>query len=65
MTPRDWILTELRCASLRARLITTEIDEIGIALKFNMISPEGAVRWLHDAGLDGVFPTDTGAEVAA
>ena len=56
MSPRDWLLAELRCASLRSRLVTAEIDEIGLALKHNLISPEVAVQWLHDVGLGDVLP---------
>ena len=46
-----YLLAELRCAALRARLIACEIDAIGIALRSGMIDPDTAVAWLHDCGL--------------
>ena len=60
-TTRDdrtaYLLAELRCAALRARLAACEIDAIGIALRGGMIDPDTAVAWLHDCGvLDHVRP---------
>jgi hypothetical protein len=45
---RNFMLARLRTAHLRARLYMLEIEEIGIALKANMITPETAVAWLAD-----------------
>jgi hypothetical protein len=42
MTRRDYLLAELRCASLRARLWQADIDAVGLALKAGLIEPEGA-----------------------
>jgi len=50
MTHRDYLLAALRCARLRIRLLAVEIDQVGVALKFNMIAPETAVIWLNDIG---------------
>ena len=54
-TSRDdrtaYLLAELRCAALRARLVACEIDAIGIALRGGLIDPETAVAWLHDCGV--------------
>jgi hypothetical protein len=46
-----YLLAELRCAALRARLAACEVDAIGIALRSGMIDPDTAVAWLHDCGL--------------
>jgi hypothetical protein len=48
MTRREYLLAELRCASLRARLWQADITSIGIALKAGWISPEEAVEALAD-----------------
>jgi hypothetical protein len=48
MTRRDYLIAELRCASLRARLWQADITSIGIALKAGWISPEEAVELLAD-----------------
>jgi len=45
---REYLLAELRCASLRARLWQADIEAVGIALKGGWISPEQAVDALHD-----------------
>lgn len=47
---RDFLLAAMRCARLRVQLLQLEIDEVGVALKFNLISPEHAVGWLEDIG---------------
>jgi hypothetical protein len=44
-----YLLAELRCAALRARLAACEIDAIGIALRSGMIDPGTAIAWLHDS----------------
>jgi hypothetical protein len=53
MTPRDFrefLLAELKCAALRARLVTAEIDSIGCALRGNFITPDDAIAWLDESG---------------
>jgi hypothetical protein len=47
----EYLLAELRCASLRARLIQADIDAIGLALKTGLISPDEAVELLADIDL--------------
>ena len=49
---KDFLLAAIRCARLRVQLLATELDEIGIALRYDMISPEGAVSWLFYSGAD-------------
>lgn len=61
---REFLLARLRQASLQAKLIEAELTAIGVALKGNIISPEGAVVWIREAGLWWmVLPMPT--EVAA
>jgi hypothetical protein len=45
---QDYLLAELRCAGLRARLWAADIDAVGMALKAGLIEPEQAVELLHD-----------------
>jgi hypothetical protein len=55
---KEYLLAELRCAALRARLAACDIDAIGIALRAGMIDTDTAVQWLHGcAALDYVVPT--------
>jgi hypothetical protein len=48
MSRVEYLLAELRCASLRARLQQADIEAVGIALKAGWISPEQAVEALDD-----------------
>jgi hypothetical protein len=48
MTRTDYLLAELRCAALRARLWAHDIDAVGIALKGGLIHPEQALELLHE-----------------
>jgi hypothetical protein len=48
MTRRDYLIAELRAASLRARLWQADIDAVGIALKNGLIEPEQALELLHN-----------------
>ena len=48
---REFLLNEIRCLALRTRLITTEIDSIGAALRGGQIGPECAAEWLADLGV--------------
>ena len=47
----EFLLTCLRAASLRAKLIATELDSVGVALRHNFVSHDGAVEWLHALNL--------------
>jgi hypothetical protein len=47
----DFVLSALKAATLRARLAAAELDTIGLALKRNLVSVEGALAWLHDVDL--------------
>ena len=48
MTRRDYLIAELRCASLRARLQVQDIDAVGMALKAGLVEPEQALELLAD-----------------
>jgi hypothetical protein len=48
MTRHDYLLAELRCASLRARLQQADIDAVGKALGAGLIEPEQALELLAD-----------------
>lgn len=45
---RDYLLAELRCAALHARLWQADIEAVGLALKGQLISPEQAIELLSD-----------------
>ena len=57
----DFITGQLKIAGMRARLITTEIDFIGVALKANLIDADGAMEWMAEIGALGLI---TGAPSA-
>jgi hypothetical protein len=44
----EYLLAELRCAALRARLWQADIEAVGVALRGGLISPEQAVALLAD-----------------
>jgi hypothetical protein len=44
----EYLLAELRCATLRARLWQADIEAVGLALKGALITPEQALELLHD-----------------
>jgi hypothetical protein len=48
MTQRDYLLAELRCAALRARLLQADLDAVGMALKAGLVEPEQALELLAD-----------------
>jgi hypothetical protein len=48
MSRREYLLAELRCASLRVRLQQSDIDAVGLALKGGLIEPEQALELLAD-----------------
>jgi hypothetical protein len=48
---REYLLAELRAATLRARLWQADIDAVGVALKAGLISPDQVIEQLSDCGL--------------
>ena len=60
MTRRDYLLAELRCASLRVRLWQADIDAVGMALKAGLVEPEQALELLHECDcLQLISPKET------
>ena len=56
---REFLLSALRAASLRAKMYEIEINSIGIALKAEMVSVSDALIWIKDIGaleLVGLIP---------
>lgn len=51
VTNKEYLLAELRCAALRSRLITADIENLGIALKSEILSVDEALMHLVTAGL--------------
>jgi hypothetical protein len=50
---RKYVLAEMRCALMRARLYANEIERIGIALKGGIVGPESAMVMMAEAGALG------------
>jgi hypothetical protein len=48
---QDYLIAELRCASLRARILQSEIDAIGVALKGGLISADQALVLMNGVDL--------------
>jgi hypothetical protein len=46
VTRVDYVLAEMRCAALRARLWQADIEAVGLALKHGLITPEQAIALL-------------------
>jgi len=44
----NYLLAELRCAALRARIWQADIDAVGLALKGGLVTPDQALELLHD-----------------
>ena len=54
-----YLLAELQCAALRARLAACEIDSVGVPLRAGWINVDTAIEWLHEAVRP--MPTQGGA----
>ena len=48
MSTREYLLKEIRCAALRARLLQNDLEAIGLALRGCLITPEQALEHLRD-----------------
>ena len=55
----EFVLAELRCAGLRARLLVAGIDSIDTALRGNLIDADGAIAWAHEIGALGLIATSS------
>lgn len=62
--PQDftaYLIAELRCASLRARILQADIEAVGLALKNGLISPDQALELLTDVDALRIVGTPPGA----
>ena len=58
---REFLLSALRGAALRAKLYETDINSVGVALKGRMVTPDEAVKWAKDIGIiDWLGPIPSG-----
>jgi len=57
---RDLVLSALRVAATRSRLITNVFETIGIALRQKQIDCAGAMTWLKDENLLDHLPIGPG-----
>jgi hypothetical protein len=48
---RDYLLAELRCAALRAKLWQNDIEAIAIGLKACLIDADQAIEHLSESGM--------------
>lgn len=46
----DFMMAAVRCARTRVQLLQLELDEVGIALKLRVLTPDAAAECLHDLG---------------
>ena len=60
-----YVSAELRCAGLRSRLLTAEIESIGTALGGGFITPETAIAWAADTGIDLVIASSSAITAAS
>jgi hypothetical protein len=55
---RDYALSALRCARLRAQLAQVEIQTAAMALRGNLVSPELALSMLSEVGREYLLATN-------
>jgi len=48
----DFILRQLRCAALRSKIVTNQLEAAATALSAGMISPEMAILVLAECGVE-------------
>jgi hypothetical protein len=44
----EYLLAEIRCAALRARILQSDREAVGIALMGGLVTPDQALELLHD-----------------
>jgi len=47
---REFVLAQLRCASLRVQLLLIEVDTLGLGVRAGFIPVENAIEMLGDMG---------------
>ena len=48
---REYLMQVLRAATARAKLISNQLDTIGVALRQKAVSVEDALLWARDEGI--------------
>jgi hypothetical protein len=48
----EFLLAQFRCAALRSKLITNQIEAATVALSAGIITPETALLILHETGVE-------------
>ena len=48
---RELLITSLRLATARARLVVTSLETIGVSLRHRAVSTDAAMEWLAEEGL--------------
>jgi len=48
---REYLAQVLRAATARAKLISNQLDTIGVALRQKAVTVEEALQWAHDEGI--------------
>jgi hypothetical protein len=61
----EYVLAELKCASLRARLLVADIDSIDTALRGNLITTDAAIAWANDIGALGLIMASSAITLAS
>jgi hypothetical protein len=51
----NFLLSQLRVAGARAKLVAVEADSISAALASDFIGTDDAIAWANDAGVLGLF----------
>jgi len=52
---REYLMQVLRAATAEAKLISNQLDTIGIALRQKAITVEDALQWAIDERIDGLL----------
>ena len=55
----DFLLQQFRCAALRSKIVTNQIEAATVALSAGMISAEAALLILHETGAAELIPTSS------
>jgi hypothetical protein len=55
----NFLLRQLRCAELRARIVANEIEAMATALRGGLINAETALLHLHETGAIWLLPTSS------
>lgn len=55
---REFMLAVVRATRARIQTMMYELDEVGVSLKYKMISAEGAATWCNQIGALDFMPTE-------